>query len=165
MNGSGYSAPPAPILLAHDWKEDPTNAEFYLETALAMARATKMGAGGAEYPDPFIYWGGKRNQSNLKFLGPNDSAALGGVELGMHGDRGPNGSRGSRMNLRRVGVRSIIGHSHSPGIEEGCYQTGTSTGLRLEYNKGPSSWLNTHCILHADSKRQLINIINGGWKL
>ena len=68
-------------------------------------------------------------------------------------------------NLRRVGVRSVIGHSHSPGIEEGCYQTGTSTFLRLEYNSGPSGWLQAHVLVHADGKRQLIIIIDGKWRL
>ncbi len=88
-----------------------------------------------------------------------------GVELGMHGDRGPNGSRGSIKNLRRIGVKSIIGHSHTPGIEEGCYQVGTSTVLNLEYANGPSSWLNTHCLLYPNGKRTLVNIIDGKWRL
>jgi hypothetical protein len=35
----------------------------------------------------------------------------------------------------------------------------------LEYTAGPSSWLNTHCLLHADGKRQLIHIIDGKWRL
>lgn len=149
-----------------DWREDPTNAEFYLATAWAMIRDTKMGPGGTEYPSPFPHWF-KQRQAGAQFrcLGGNESFVLGGVELGMHGDRGPNGSRGSAKNLRRIGVRSIIGHSHSPAIEEGCYQVGTSTRLRLEYNSGPSSWLNAHCVLHADGKRQLIIIIGNKWRL
>jgi hypothetical protein len=153
-----------------DWREDPTNAEFYLATAWAMIRDTKMGDGGTEYPSPFPYWFNQRMtdlfpQIDVKTLGGNESFVLGGVELGLHGDRGPNGARGSARNLRRIGVRSIIGHSHSPEINEGCYQVGTSTRLRLEYNGGPSSWLNAHCLLHADGKRQLIVIVGGKWRL
>lgn len=153
-----------------DWRGDPTNASFYLATAFAMVSGTKMGKGGTEYPSPFPYWFNSRlgladNRSKFRCLGGNESFVLGGVELSLHGDRGPNGSRGSAKNLRRIGVRTIIGHSHSPAIEEGCYQVGTSTRLRLEYNGGPSSWLNTHCLLHADGKRQLIHIINGRWRL
>jgi len=149
-----------------DWREDPTNAEFYLSTAWAMIRDTKMGPGGTEYPSPFPYWF-KQRQSRPDFicLKGNESFVLGGVELGLHGDRGPNGAKGSARNLRRIGVRSIIGHSHSPEINEGCYQVGTSTRLRLEYNSGPSSWLNAHCLLHADGKRQLIIIVGGKWRL
>jgi hypothetical protein len=105
-----------------------------------------------------------RKLARVRVLDEDESFRLGGVELGMHGDRGPNGSRGSIRNLRRIGVKSIIGHSHSPGIDEGCYQVGTSTRLRLEYNHGASSWLNCHCILHADGKRQLVVIVDGYWR-
>jgi hypothetical protein len=151
-------------LLRNDWRSDPTNAAFYLETALAMVRGTKLTAKGTEYPDPFVHWVREAKLPRTRVLGADESFVLGGVELGMHGDQGPNGARGSVKNLRRIGIRSIIGHSHSPAIDEGCYQTGTSTHLRLEYNGGPSSWLNTHCVLHAGGKRQLINIIDGEWR-
>ena len=146
-----------------DWKNSPSR-EFYLETALAMVRGTSMGLGGAEYPDAFSYWLEREGWANVQVLERDESFVLGGVELGMHGDAGPNGSRGSRMNLRRIGIRSVIGHSHSPGIEEGCYQTGTSTRLRLEYQRGPSGWLNAHISLNADGKRQIIVIVDGRYR-
>ena len=152
-------------ICSSNWKDDPTNAEFYLETALAMVRGTRRGDGGTEYPSPFPYWVSRLGGPRLRCLAGRESYVLSGVELGLHGDNGPNGARGSILNLRRIGVRSIIGHTHSPGIDEGCYQVGTSTRLSLEYNEGPSGWLNTHCVLHADGKRQLINIINGEWRL
>lgn len=148
-----------------DWKNDPVNAEFYLETALAMVRDTKLTEKGTDYPDPFVYWARRANLPNTILLNDDESFELGGVELGMHGNLGPNGTRGSRNNLKRIGIRSIIGHSHTPGIDEGCYQAGTSTRLRLEYNKGPSSWLNAHVLLHADGKRQLLVIVDGKYRL
>lgn len=143
------------------------NTEFLLETALMLVKGARFTEKGTEYPDAFAEWlkvwtnGSKR----FRTLKSDQSFMLGDVELSMHGHLGPNGSRGSRKNLARIGVKSIIGHSHSPGIEEGCYQTGTSTRLRLEYNHGASSWLNTHCLLNADGKRQLINIIDGRFKI
>jgi hypothetical protein len=152
-------------LVNTDWRLDPTNAIFYLETALEVARATAMGDGGTESPSPFALLARKALAGyNVKVLGGNESHTVEGIELGMHGDRGPNGARGTIKNLRRIGVKSIIGHSHSPGIDEGCYQTGTSTRLRLEYNSGPSSWLNTHVVVYANGKRALLNIINGEWR-
>lgn len=152
-------------VLRTDWRADPVNAEFYLETALAMLRGTKLTGHGTEYPDPFTHWIREANLPRTHVLGGNESFTLHGVELGLHGDVGPNGARGSARNLRRIGVRSFIGHSHSPAIDEGCYQVGTSTRLRLEYNRGPSGWLNAHGILHADGKRQLVPIIDGRWRL
>jgi hypothetical protein len=161
-----------------DWRTEPGNAEFYLETALEMVRKTKFVKGfGTWYPSPFpMIFPKIVDCSNIKILreeikltsdGPkvsNESFALLGVELSMHGDQGPSGTRGSINNHKRLGLKSIIGHSHSPGIMEGCYQVGTSTELRLEYNSGPGAWLNSHCILHADGKRQLIIVIDGQWR-
>jgi hypothetical protein len=154
-------------VVSNDWRTDPANAEFYLRVALHMARNTRMGAGGVEYPDPFVFIGREYLKDNpaYVFLERGESFNLAGVELAMHGDAGPNGARGSRKNLARIGVKSVIGHTHSPGIEEGCYQVGTSTNLRLEYTNGPSSWLNTNCVLYANGKRSLLNVINGNWRI
>lgn len=153
-------------IIQHDWKTDPINAEFYLKAAHEMVRGTKLTASGTEYPSPFpmVFPSMVDSMEGIRLLKSDETFSIGRVELGMHGDRGPNGARGSARNLRRIGIRSIIGHSHSPGIDEGCYQVGTSTQLRLEYNGGPSSWLNAHCLLHADGKRQLIFIIDGEWR-
>jgi hypothetical protein len=145
-----------------DWKGDPDNAVFYLETALAMLAGTKMTTSGHVTPDPFIYWA--RKLSPLEAPDMDTSVMLGGVECGMHGHIGPNGARGSVKNLSRLGVRVTSGHGHSPAIEEGHHRVGTSSYLRLEYNSGPSSWLNTHGIIYANGKRTLINIINGEWR-
>jgi hypothetical protein len=152
-------------LVKSDWKEQPVNARFYLQTALAMVEQALNG-GNAEKLSPFAYLAKQffYGHDNMKVLGNDESFCTAGIELGMHGDRGPNGSRGSRNNLRRIGIKSVIGHSHSPGIEEGCYQVGTSTRLRLSYNSGPSSWLNTHCVVYSTGKRSLINIIDGEWR-
>lgn len=150
---------------SHDWRNDPTNAEFYLETALAMVRGTQFTARGTEYPEAFAYWLRAANLERCRVLDMDESFVLEDVELGMHGNLGPNGVRGSINNLRRISNKSIIGHSHTPGIEEGCYQVGTNTYLRLEYNKGASSWLNADCVLNADGKRQIIVIVEGKWRL
>ncbi len=148
-----------------DWRRDPDNASFYLETAKVMVDSVQMSEHGASRIDPFTYWVNqlKHEESDIRTIRRDESFMLGGVELSLHGDMGPNGARGTRNNLRRIGVKSIIGHSHSPGIEEGCYQTGTSTHLRLEYNHGPSSWLNAHVILYANGKRAVLPIIDGAW--
>jgi hypothetical protein len=149
---------------AHDWRTDPLNAEFYLETALTMVRGTKYTPRGTEFPEAFAHWMREANIPNCRVLDMDESFVLEDVELGMHGNLGPNGVRGSINNLRRISNKSIIGHSHTPGIEEGCYQVGTSTYLRLEYNKGASSWLNAHSVLNADGKRQMLVIVEGRWR-
>lgn len=150
-----------------DPRSAPGNLRFWCKTALAIDEATTLDGRGVDIPDAFSQWGRKLigDRQDITFLDRDKTHTVAGIELGMHGDKGPNGSRGSRQNLRRIGVKSIIGHSHSPGIDEGCYQVGTSTYLKLEYTSGPSGWLNTHCIVYANGKRSLINIIDGEWRL
>ena len=151
-------------ILDTDWRRDPDNASFYLETAKVMVDSAHMTENGMSRVDPFTYWVNQwKGNSPIRCLERDDSFTLGGVELSLHGDQGPNGARGSRNNLKRIGVKSIVGHSHSPGIEEGCYQAGTSTPLRLEYNTGPSSWLQAHVVLYANGKRAILPIIDGHW--
>jgi hypothetical protein len=150
-------------IVSDDWKSDPVNMPFYLETARRMLEHTKFTPSGMSCPSPFALWA-EQYAPNLRVLGGDESFRIAGIECGMHGDRGPNGARGSRMNLRRIGVKSVVGHSHSPGIEEGCYQTGTSTHLRLEYNSGASSWLQAHVAIYLSGKRTLLNIIDGEWR-
>jgi len=147
-----------------DWKQETVNQEFYLESALAMLRGTRNYEGGIFVPSPFKHWFDKAKVPRARVL-DGESFVLGGVELSLHGHQGPNGARGSITNLRRIGVKTIIGHSHSPGEDEGCVQVGTSSVLNLEYRGPVSSWLNTHCVLNADGKRQLITIIDGKWRL
>jgi hypothetical protein len=149
-----------------DWRRDPDNAVFYLETARIMAESAKMSKHGAEYTDPFMHWVGRLKQApdNIRTLLPNESFLLGPNECGFHGHIGPHGVPGTVKNLSQLGVRVISGHGHAPAIEGGHYRTGTSTYLQLEYNHGPSAWLNTHCVVYANGKRSLINIIGGKWR-
>lgn len=150
-----------------DWRHDQVNAQFYLETALAMVESTKVDERGVAKLNPFIYWMGKLAPKDLKLKCPetDESYTVRGVEIGMHGHLGPNGARGNVRNLSRIGIKSVVGHSHSPEICEGCYMVGTSTHLRVHYNKGPSGWLNTHAVVYPNGKRQLISIIDGKWRL
>jgi hypothetical protein len=154
-------------IINQDWRHAPGNADFYLETALAMVRGTTLGKGGAEYPSPFLYWGRKHfgNADDVRFLERDESFMLKGVELGMHTDKGPNGARGSLKNLRRIGVKWIGGHEHSPGEDEGGMRNGTSTFLRLEYNIGPSGWMNADALEYANGKRTLLYFIDGECRL
>lgn len=150
----------------NDWRTDPVNAQFYLDTASMMAEATIMGVGGSESPDPFAYWVNKLiDGDDITCLAMDQSFMVGDIECGFHGHRGPNGARGSIKNLSTLGVRVISGHGHSPGIEGGHTRVGTSTRLSLEYTEGPSSWLNSHAVVYANSKRTLVNIIDGAFRV
>lgn len=139
----------------------PKNALIFHELMYRVLERTRMTIHGAEIPNPFQVWMEDKLSVPVRFLGPHDSLMVHGVELGMHGHLGSNGTRGSLRGLSRIGVKSIIGHTHSPGIEKGCYQVGVSAMLKQDYNPGPSSWFHTHGIVLMNGKRQLVNVIDG----
>ncbi len=150
-----------------DWRFDPENAEFYLETALHMVRSARIESHGASTSDPFQYWVEKltKGLKHIQCIQRSESLVVSGIELSLHGDQGPNGSRGSRTNLSRIGVKTMIGHSHAPGITEGCYQVGTSTPPRLEYTGAVSSAMQCHGSIDFFGKRHLHLLIGGRfWK-
>jgi lambda repressor-like predicted transcriptional regulator len=88
-----------------------------------------------------------------------------GIDVSNHGDRGPNGARGSRGAFAQVQRRTFIGHSHQPGITDGCYQVGMSCRPDMPYMSGYSGWLPTSGIIYADGHRTLFPIINGKCRL
>ena len=150
----------------NDWRDDPPNAKFYLRTALAMAEGTVTKSYGGSVPDPFHYWVEKLWTGGDKpiLLGRDESYMIKGIENGFHGDKGANGSKATIKSFRRIGVKTVVGHSHSPGINEGCTQVGTSGFLRMEYNAGLSSWMQTDCAIYANGKRTLLFYFNGLWR-
>ena len=91
-------------------------------------------------------------------------SAGGGIELGMHGDIGVNGSRGTLQQFARTGRKCVVGHSHVAGIIEGAYQVGVMGALDMGYNEGQSSWSHTNCIVYPNGKRAMITIWKGRWR-
>lgn len=148
-----------------DFKTDPTNAVFFLESALVIAKSAEKGEGGIVYDDPFIAYAKKFAKKNVRFLKQGQSFVLSRVEYGLHGDLGPNGARGTTKNLSAIGEKVTKGHSHAAEIIDGCYSAGTCTGP-LEYEAGgPSNHSNSHVVQYANGKRAIIFVINGRYCL
>jgi hypothetical protein len=147
-------------------KTDPENAIFWAETFVAMCRGAEWKNSGAHTIDPFAYWGAKmltRKGINV-FLRRGESCTISGIECGYHGDKGPNGTLGSIGGFGKIGVKTVTGHTHSPGIRGGAYRVGTNSLIPMAYSVGgPSSWLHTDCVIYANGKRSLINIIGSEW--
>ena len=151
-------------------KTDPKNALFYLK--LAHYHYSQMAKGAVE--PGLLEWAIGRHWRDTSKVSPRylleDESfilchdAAGGIECGMHGHNGPNGARGTIYNIARTGRKSIIGHGHSAGIFEGCYQVGLTGLLKQGYNHGPSSWSHTHCLVYPNAKRTLITVREGLWK-
>ena len=137
--------------------KDNRNLIIGLELATAKAKGN----------DPLEYGFKKyRKFNNVKFLKSDESYKLTPkkIEFGAHGHLGPNGSRGSTKSIERSYINSVTGHSHSPEIQRNAWVVGTSTYLKLSYNRGPSSWMQTACVVYKNGDRQLINIFNSKWR-
>lgn len=148
-----------------DPKTEPWNAKIYHFLMYNMLNTMERDDEMFHFQNPFELWVDHAEPSvPIKFIGRTESYMISGIELSMHGDVGQNGSRGSLLQFSRLAHKNIIGHSHSPGIAKGSWQTGTSSVLKMEYNKGPSSWLQTHVVIYPNGCRQMIHIINGKWK-
>jgi hypothetical protein len=154
-----------------DPKYDPENTRFYYYMKFHQMDSVKMTDTGFSSIDAFEFWcrnpldqRGITTGEEVVFLKRDESFVVAGIEIGFHGDKGINGSRGSAQAFSKIGPKTIIGHSHSPGITEGCYQVGLSAQFNLEYASGPSSWLHSHCLVYPNGSRVLLNVVGGEWR-
>jgi hypothetical protein len=139
-----------------DWKRQPTskNSLVYMEFSAMLLKQYAKGDVKGVIPEII-------NQRFPKFITLNRNASyiVKNWELGQHGDLGTNGSRGSLLQFRKLNTKIVVGHYHSPGRKDGSLAVGTSTKLRVGYNIGPSSWLQSHVLIHTDGRAQHINFI------
>ncbi len=145
--------------------KDPVNAEFGTLLAADIISASKKGIRKDFFKTALELNGAPKNMSKIQWLATDEDYTVGGIHLGAHGDRGANGSRGSIKGLAKAYPRCVVGHSHTPGIFKGAFQVGTTSLLRLGYNKGASSWVHCSCLVYRNGQRQLINSIDGMWKM
>jgi hypothetical protein len=153
-------------LQEYDYRVDPANAELFLKLQKFVYEQIRSG----KMPrDISVIEYATRNagyKAPAKFLLADESFLTCGkkIENGMHGHMGPSGRRGSPDNLSKMGRKANTAHTHATGIYNGLYVAGTSSKLRWDYNRGPSSWTNSHIVTYANGKRSIITIYNGAWR-
>lgn len=104
---------------------------------------------------------GKTSPDNWHFLQRDSSSIIAGVECGSHGDLGLNGAKPSLNSMEQIYGDCVVGHNHTAAIQRGAFRVGTLSRLDMGYNRGPSSWTHTCCLLYSNGQRQLINNVNG----
>lgn len=143
-----------------DYREDPENAIFFLSCQLWFYEQMLNGSGDYDIFRHVLQ--SLDAPKSVEFINEDQSFIIcGDIECGMHGHLGPNGSRGSPLAFSRAGMKSNTGHSHSPAIRDGAYVGGVSATLDMGYNKGPSSWSQSHIITYPNGKRTIITFHNG----
>ncbi len=142
--------------LLSDWRKLPTskNSIEYMEYSKILLE--QYADGNVKGVKPELI---RRKYTRFKTLTYNDSYKVSGYEIAMHGDLGSNGSRGSATQFRKLNTNMITAHTHSPSRFDNVICTGTTTKLRLSYNKGASGWLQSHVIIFPNGKCQHINFI------
>lgn len=143
-----------------DHRNDPENAEYYLDRQRAMLARLRAGTGARSFFAESLRDLDRDGLEGVRFLADGESLGVSGIELGVHGHLGADGARGSIWALERLGVDLVVGHGHRPTAAGGIYMTGVCQ-LDMAYNKGPSSWAVAHVVVHADGARQHV-FMDGG---
>ena len=131
---------------------DPMNHKF----SLKLASQAVDGANPLQYAIESLL-GYKRN--NVHWLEQDRSCKFYGVECGLHGDYGANGSRGNARTFNNGIGNCVTAHTHSASIMRNTYCVGTVGLMDMGYNKGLSSWTRTCCLIYSNGTKQLINFI------
>lgn len=140
-----------------NWSEDPVNAIFFLKTQLELYEAMARGDKGW---DP-VEWNIRRLCPDLRktyFLRQDEELNIVGSDCGQHGDIGSNGARGSIQGFVKLGMKMVIGHSHTAGIKDAVFQVGITCKDDPDYAKGASSWSWSFVIIYQNGKRAMITV-------
>jgi hypothetical protein len=146
-----------------DYRTDPVNAVFFLETQTDYYRALDEGIS-----DPPIFESVLRDFSadglaGVQFVAEDDSYMVCGIECAMHGHLGANGARGNPRQFSKMGSKSNTGHTHSPMLFDGSGVAGVSGSLDMGYNRGLSSWDHSHIVTYPNGRRTIITMREGRW--
>jgi hypothetical protein len=138
------------FLASTDWRKMTTfkNAIPYMEYATAMLKG--------EAPNGIVPYLINRKFPKFKCLTDDCNVTVKGFLMSVHGHAGASGSRGSVQQFSRLSTKSVTGHAHSISRVGGAVSVGTSTHLRVGYNKSFSSWTQAHGIVNRLGKFQHI---------
>lgn len=144
-----------------DYRYDPTNALVFLQL-----QAEKYRRIANREEQDIVPWAltERGSPKEMRWLRRDESYIVEGVELGMHGDDGPNGARGNINLFAKQGRATVTMHAHGIAIRHQSYQGGTSSKLDMGYNHGQSSWSHSHVIVYPGGTRTVITLWHGKWR-
>lgn len=148
-----------------NWRRDPHNAELFLSANLYALTRIREG----QYPNVYEH-AVRRAAPDLKhvhFLRREMSLQFAGVEVGPHGNHGPNGSKGSPTGHVATAGLHASADGHSPVKEENFIRAGVMTDLAKmpKYAKGgATSWANVHVLVYPNGRFTHTWIRKGRWR-
>lgn len=151
-----------------DPRTDPVNARYWCELNAEWFRRIEQNERDFDIFAWAVQQQDEHRLSDVVFVPRNGSYTVcqqhGGIETALHGDEGPNGARGSPLNMGRMAMRLNRGHDHSASILDGVYTSGLCGLMDQGYNSGPGSWSHTQIVTYPNAKRTLVTILDGKWR-
>jgi transposase-like protein len=157
----------------YNYRVDPANARIYLDLA-AYAYEQIADDGSEEGPKmprdvnvleyALNKWGALAE--GFRFLKADESFLTCDrkIENGQHGHYGPSGKFGSPAELSKMARKANTAHTHSTGIFNGLYISGTLSKFRWDYTKGPSNWTQSEVVTYSNGKRTIVTFYANKWK-
>lgn len=143
---------------------DPINLRYWHYLNYQKLKHIEIGQGFDLFAFALYEAGLRYDNPNVKFVQEDQSVLINGIEYGMHGHLGVNGSRASPKSFRQLGRRVNTGHTHSAGILDGVFTAGVVGSLDMGYNKGPSSWTCSSIVTYPNSKRTIVTQRGRKWR-
>ncbi|WP_210357327.1 hypothetical protein [Sphingomonas beigongshangi] len=144
-----------------DFRQDPQNAEFFLECSLALHRRLAAGLSGDGLFERTLRQQSLDGLPGVRFLATGEGLEIAGVQCGIHGHSAADGKRGSMAFFEGLGIRAVLGHNHRPTTRGGICTVGVCQ-TELEYARGAlTAWAVGHVVIHANGSRQHL-IYDGG---
>ena len=146
-----------------DFRLDPINAKYFLELQWQVLDA--MDRGDKDFN--VLEWALRKIgvHGKARFLGLDESYIVAGVENGLHGDQGPNGSRGNTNVLTKLGRAVNKGHDHTAAIRGPVYSAGACADSRhFPYMTGPNSHSISHIVTYRNSARAITTMWDYRWR-
>jgi len=149
----------------YDYRKDSINSLTYLD--LQLTKYQEIGKANEEFnllEYALKEWVEFPVPDHWRFLGVDESLEIVGIEFGMHGHVGANGSRGSPKQFRKLAVKATTGHTHTVSIHGGVYTAGVTGSMDMGYNIGFSSWSHSHILTYPNGMRTALTVVDGKYR-
>ena len=144
-----------------DFREDPSNALFFLETSLKLHRWLADGRNSDGFFEQTLRDLDGDRLAGVRFLRTGENLRLAGVEASIHGHLGADGRPGDVRFFERLNIRATLGHTHRPLARDGIYCAGVCS-MDLAYARGPiTAWAIGHVATYPNGSRQHL-LFEGG---
>lgn len=144
-----------------DPRADHVNALFFHETWVKVLRERQK---TGTWKGAFQLWYEDLGEGRVTFWDRDEPLKIADIYFNFHGDKGAGGGRPGKTTYAKLGVKTVTGHTHAPGIRDGNVTVGVTGALDMGYNSLPSGWMNSGCLVYANAKRTLLHVIDGRWR-